>query len=537
VNWQRLQTLVAMPPLELKLEPGRTVRGRVVDAAGNPAAGLSLRFAGFHRVPEPLPVEIDEISAPAWPAPIVTGADGQFVLNGLPRGCTTYLRVDDERYGPQWLSLAPDEKAETDAGTLTLPAPRVVEGTVVAEDTKQPLAGAIVVIASHGAGNPGIQGRVMVTADENGRFTARPYPGQSLTVTAAGAAGTPYLAASKSIQWPAGARQPEIKLRVPRGVLVRGQVIEQGTGRAVVGARVHYRPVSAMNAGSNGNLLVLLNWLDVASDANGRFEIVALPGPGNLLVRSPDGDFVSLEVSEEELIYGTKGAGKKISNRLYFPDTLVPLDLKANEKPDEVVAKLRRGVTIAGRVETFEGKPVANGFLVSRNYLGAGWEKNSEFLPIRDGLFEIPGCDPGLSEPFWFWDHKNLLGAMVRLSAKEQGTVVRLAPFGSASVRVVDPNGTAVPIKEALIQLVVRPGRGPADETDRQTPPRLTLDARFQGLQVVPAAGTVTAKALVPGATYILELGPGLSTRPFSVTAGQALSLPDLVTNAPPKSK
>ncbi|HEX3150366.1 MAG TPA: sigma-70 family RNA polymerase sigma factor [Gemmataceae bacterium] len=533
VNWQHLHTLVAVPALELKLETGRQVRGRLVDAAGKPASQVALHFAGFHRVPDPMPVEIDEIEAPAWPAPIVTDADGQFVLTSLPRRCTTYLQIKDERFGPQWVIVAPADEDETDLGTVTLPTPRMLEGAVIAEDTQQPLSNATVVAICYGAANAGTPARTMVKADAAGRFRIRLYPGESLTATAAGAPGTPYLAASKTIQWPAGAPQPAVELRVARGVKVRGQVVEQGTGQAIAGARIQYRPTSALNSnGRGGNLLVNLRWLDVASDANGRFEIVALPGPGHLLVRGPDHDFIPLEVSENELIYGAKDGGKP-SNRLYYPDALVSLDLKARVEPDSVVATLRRGITIAGRVETADGKPLTSGFLASRNYLGSGWEQHCEFLPVRDGRFEIPGCDPAQTEPFWFWADKARQGAMVRLSIKDQKTTVRLAPFGSATVRLIDAKGAIVPAKEAQIFLVIRPGREPTDRTNHAAP-RLTLDARFQGIQIDPT-GRVIVRGLLAGATYVLDLGGGRTTQPFSVAAGQELSLPDVVIVPAPK--
>jgi hypothetical protein len=219
---------------------------------------------------------------------------------------------------------------------------------------------------------------------------------------------------------------------------------------------------------------------------------------------------------------------------------LVPLDLKAPVAPGPVVATLRRGVTLRGRVETADGKPVAAGFLVSRTYLGGGWERPCEFLPVRDGRFEIPGCDPAGSETYWFWDHKALQGAAVELSADEQGRTVRLAPFGSASVRFVDPKGEMVRDLTPLnphVYLVVRPGRSIWDKPGDDRPARLTQDANFQGLHIDPATGVITAKALVPGASYVIETSTGRGSQPFSVRAGENARLPDVVIDPPPKTK
>ena len=132
--------------------------------------------------------------------------------------------------------------------------------------------------------------------------------------------------------------------------------------------------MSALNTnGHGGNLLVNLHWLDAASDANGRFEIVALPGPGNLLVRAPTHDYIPLEVSEDELIFGTKGNGKSQSSRLYFPDALVPLSPMRTEKR----TRLSPNCTAGSR------SPAASRRRMERRYRRAFW--SSRKLP-RGGM-------------------------------------------------------------------------------------------------------------------------------------------------------
>jgi hypothetical protein len=198
---------------------------------------------------------------------------------------------------------------------------------------------------------------------------------------------------------------------------------------------------------------------------------------------------------------------------------------------------LRRGITLKGRVQTSDGKAVANGFLVSRTYLGAGWEQNCEFLPVRDGRFEIPGFDAEQTELYWFWDHKALQGMVVKLSARDQGTTVRLAPFGTATMRFVDPKGNVVRNLTPRIDLVIRPGRSRSEQPNPDTPRRLTQDAGFQGISADPKTGVVTASHLIPGATYVIETSTGQSSKPFSVPAGQKVQLPDVLIDPPPKAK
>ena len=157
------------------------------------------------------------------------------------------------------------------------------------------------------------------------------------------------------------------------------------------------------------------------------------------------------------------------------------------------------------------------------------------FLARLRAALPISGCDAGATEPYWFWDHIARQGAMVHLAADKEATV-RLAPFGSATLRFVDAKGNAVRVPSARIELVVRPGRGSSDPVVKDTPRRMTQDASFQGVHVDQNTGVITAKSLVPGATYVIETNQGYSSPPFSAASGQSLRLPDVVI-APPKPK
>src|SRR5262249_34352699 len=287
----------------------------VVDPASVPAGGVKLRIGGFRRVPENQPVFTDEVATAAWPARITTDSDGAFRLTGMLPRATVHLEIKDDRYGPQWLAVTTGDGGATEAGTLKLKAPRRLDGTAVADDNGEPLGNATVRCASHNAGDAGLRGSLTVRTDAAGRFTVRPYPGGSLSLTAGGAPGTAFLAVYQTIDWPAGRSTKTVEVRVPRGVLVRGRVVEAGTGWRVAGARVQYRPTTGKNKfGRKGNLLEQWPWLDVVTDADGNFALATVPGPGHLLVRGPGHDYIPIDVSERELIDGRKGGG-----RAHFP--------------------------------------------------------------------------------------------------------------------------------------------------------------------------------------------------------------------------
>ena len=74
---------------------------------------------------------------------------------------------------------------------------------------------------------------IVTAADAEGRFRANPGSGAEGSVTAYPPDGQPYLANSKSIEWPKGAITHSADLALPRGVMMRGKVAEHGSGRPV----------------------------------------------------------------------------------------------------------------------------------------------------------------------------------------------------------------------------------------------------------------------------------------------------------------
>ena len=75
-------------------------------------------------------------------------------------------------------------------------------------------------------------------ADAEGRFRANPLSADRYEVSAAAPEGQPYLTVSKLFNWPKGAVEYPIDLALPRGVVIRGKVTEEGSGKPVAGARI-----------------------------------------------------------------------------------------------------------------------------------------------------------------------------------------------------------------------------------------------------------------------------------------------------------
>ena len=80
-----------------------------------------------------------------------------------------------------------------------------------------------------------------------------------------------------------------------KGRIVRGQVIDAETKRPIAGAAVVYQPKRGNP--NNSGAYDLRN--PVLTDADGRFAITTLPGPGILAVETPDEDYMRVAVEAD----------------------------------------------------------------------------------------------------------------------------------------------------------------------------------------------------------------------------------------------
>src|SRR5262249_43681466 len=96
--------------------------------------------------------------------------------------------------------------------------------------------------------------------------------------------------------------------------------------------------------------LLLGSYYKVYSKADGTFEIAVPAGKGHLLVGAPAAGFVSRTISEGQLRSGTPGG------QAHFHHGIVAVDVKASDQVKELTVRLRRGVTIKGKVVGPDGK-------------------------------------------------------------------------------------------------------------------------------------------------------------------------------------
>ena len=181
--------------------------------------------------------------------------------------------------------------------------------------------------------------------------------------------------------------------------------------------------------------------------------------------------------------------------------------------------KLRRGVTVRGRLVDPSGQPVREALLVCRWYLsrnGMTVNHAPTWKTLRGGRFELHGCDPGSSAPVLFLDAKKQRGAAIELSGKQAGedVEVTMKPCGSAA----RPDGGRRRASPFAPALAGAPGgrayawaivRGHYSRTTRRParswPTRSmspTSTATATATMKTDANGRMTFPTLIPGATY-----------------------------------
>ena len=586
--------------IELRLPPKEAVVGRLIDLQGQPLGKARLRprrvlsAAPARGLKVPGSKETDGVASEMrhrlalerrshsfefwkdspikdcslWPQPVTTDAAGRFRVTGFGRGQEVDLVVEDDRVAAQEIIVAAGDK-ERD---FSLVPPHKVSGRVVAADTDKPVAGASVWVTSfhdrlgYGTDAP---------TDADGRFSVNAYPGESYSVAVYPQKGEPYLVAFKSADWPKGTVKQEIEFKLPRGVVVRGKVVEAGSGKAIRSAAIAFLPQRENNPDLPRGIMTG-QYHRVWSGADGTFQIVFPPGRGHLVVTGPNADYAYRTISEGELQTGKPGGPAQ-----HFHGVL-PLELRTKDDPKELKVELLRSVPIKGQVVGVDGKPVKDAVVFMSSELlppdpnrglalAFGVPPNARLtaVPARDGAFELPNCDPDKTYRVFVLSgraeggmmihagspridvvsvvnrlisEKDLLGAVADLSAKKAAgkpVEVKLSKCESAQVRFVDAKGKAVQQK-VWLELLVKPGpsvtKSRADGRAAGEGALLATPYSLRGEKsplAADAEGRITIPGLIPGATYRLKVLAGqmglenetIFEKDFTVEAGKKIKL------------
>jgi hypothetical protein len=547
LGWAELNPDGERPVAEIRLQPEQVVRARLIDVTGAPAKDVEVVVQGVGRMNDQ--GKYDGItlgtSLPrglrVWPRPVKTDDQGRIALPGFGRGALVSFRVNDRRFARQDRYIDTTKASPDQETTIALESARIIEGRVLAADTGKPIPNAVV-SATTLVRNENANGffTAKFRADEEGRFVMNPIAGEKYTLGAFPTGGEPYLIQQDELAWTKGAVKAIHDIKLRRGALIRGKVTEQGTGRPLPASSIQFNPIG-------GGRDVLSGWQAiVASQEDGSFQIAVPAGKGHLLVFGPTGDYVLGEIGSNTLNSDKPGGMR------YRAHAIIPYDVKAGDKPHEVAAPLRPGVTIKARVEGPDGQTVTDGFVLTTLRIepfNPFWRGDFN-VPIRDGRFELHGLDRQGSARIHVLDPEHEWGASVDVSGKQAGDdlTIRLQPCSQAKARFVGPDGKPIPKHGPHFEILATPGPNSISR-DENEQAAMAADAslvanvdrkHYWNMPLTDAEGRITLISLIPGALYrIIDFSTvnekkGLQVRKdFSVKSGETLELGDIVIEKP----
>jgi RNA polymerase sigma factor (sigma-70 family) len=547
-GWAEFDLDADQPSTDISLRPEQVIQGRLFDLNGQPVQGVTVSVAAMRRILQRDPNILRERSEgplffswshvndlPAWPTPAISDAEGRFTIRGAGRDLRIDLHVDDPRFARQKILVETDGTSKSKPVTLALEPARIIRGLITDADTGKPIPHAEVTVLSY---TRKVAAFNEFQADAEGRFRANPLSADRFEVSAAAPDGQPYLNASKVFPWPKGAIEYPVDLALPRGAVIRGKVTEEGSGKAVAGAKISFRA-----RGTTGNRINTYND-SAASGSDGSFQIAVAPSPGHLVVLGSNDDYVLREISEQMVSQGKPGG------RRFYVHAFLACDPKPAGESLDVNVVLRPGMTVNGQVVGPDGLPIQDAWMISRVFLPVTPGSLLNWSPgrhgsVKSGRFEVHGLDPVAEVPVYFLDPHHKLGATANLSGKSAGggqVTVRLQPCGTAKARLVDASGKPLAAYRGshLIAMVVTPGPYPIPQ---QQPNETRLLGHVGALSAIDAinykdgpvsdtTGQIAFPALVPGATY-RRIPSGTKGTPLSDKPGETLDLGDIVIEKP----
>jgi RNA polymerase sigma factor (sigma-70 family) len=520
LTWQVINADGERADQTLHLRRERLLRGRLVDLQGQPAAKVVLCVTFVGREGGGLSEPATDL--PAWPGPVVTDAEGRFVLRDLSEDDEVTLQVRDDRFARQQLQV-PRGRGQAREITFALSPPRLLTGRVTFADTGRP-AGGVEVLAWGVRGRTDAEGRFRLNAAQGPlRAAGESTGGEVGTLIALAPEREPYVHIQRDFRWPRGEIHYSIDVALPRGVLVRGRVAEVG-GKAVAGAQVQYFAQTFNNPNlkpedtSGNNFANGRNAVTTAAD--GTFQIACLPGPGYLLVEGPDADYVLRENGGQERLFRGRRGGQP-----WWSHGFEALDLQRGGEPQQAAITLRKGVTLQGEAVGPDGQPAGDLQVFCRL---EGFATRP--VMVRGHCFELHGCDPSAEMPVMLLDAKNRTGATMKVSDPESAKpiLVRLLPCGSARVRFLDRERRPLADFYPGLFLVLAPAQAGLDaQTFMIASPFRKAGPHTDG------EGYCILEGLIPGASY--QFGYASAGTPFTAQAGKTSNLPDVVLDDVPR--
>jgi len=359
---------------------GRTLRGTVSDATGGPITGARIDAARLTTAARPG----DAV------ATTFTAVDGTYHLSVAPG--LVMVAAASADYAPQARKV--EIGAAGAVADFALVPGGLVEGIVLDERTRQPVAGARVVAAHDSPMQLAETSARHAIAGGDGRFRLGGLRPGAWSLTAS--EGARFSKQPVSVGLGVAEQVGGVELRIGAGPAIRGTVVDE-TGAPAGNVEVH-----AFARGA---------FARTTADAGGAFVFERI-GPGD---------------------YGLSASGGS-----YLPGATTQVALSVKDV-DGVVVKVARGATVRGHVEPRQACEIQRGFDEGRMQAPAppvSSGSDGEFVlgAVRDGALRLTarcaGGDQGATQ--------------VRVSRGMADVVIKVTAGGSIAGHVVDGDGKPV---------------------------------------------------------------------------------------------
>jgi protocatechuate 3,4-dioxygenase beta subunit len=534
VAWQHLPVQRPRDPVQFKLVPEAVLNGTLLSGKGTPAADVWVRAFQFTALDQPARPPADDRRTGGddefprqdnpqyldlqWsevPLKAKTDANGRFSLSGLPNDMRIALLVDDERFvRHEYYAATTDEPQPSltyfhnepvHTGTISIPLTPAHELTVqvIYEDTGKPAVG---INVAHGI----TIFPPRYKTDNQGRFTVKQLPVGKYGVYVYAPGDSDYLGVREQVDIPLKPSEKVHVVKLPRGAIITGHVLNQKTDQAIPGVEITY-----INQAANPEFQRTFPH-QLKTDADGKFHIAVPPGKGEIVLYGRVPGYRTWQRS-----------GSLLDAPAEYHHPVTP----TLEKPTSGIKFYLKPVpTYAGQTIDAAGKPV-EAVIQSREDLGGGgymplnWKSDAKGNFKLDRLFT--SHSEGKREPVvvYFTNRKLKLAAREVLAAPDPDAnllplQVELRPTGKVEGTVLAPSGK--PLAGATVYLRQIHGKY----------------AEVSGAPVITdAEGHFIFDRLIDGDRYYIDVSADGCQKPawqsrtdsqFQVTGGQTHTMPEI---------